>query len=185
MDQPGHNEAPQTKKDDSASPEATQPAATDQTHETKPDKLNGIKGWLFLLVLGLGISVLVYLFAAAQDFSTYNQTAPYFGAYPGMQALLGFELLANLALSVFALYVFYLMIKRKRKAKTMTIVYIAGMIAVSLIDWGWAVSVFQNNAAILKEVQDPSDFIRTALYAFIWIPYLRTSKRVARTLTEE
>ena len=148
------------------------------------NKLDGVSGWFFLLVLGLVFSMILCTVGAFQVAATYGQLQPYFYQYPGVDSLLGFEITVNIAAAIAAAWIIYLIAKRKRLAKTALIIYLLLMVVAKFIDWSWAVGIFQNNSDALAAVNDTSDLGRSVLYALVWIPYLLASRRVAQTLTK-
>ena len=147
--------------------------------------LSGIGGWLLLFVIGL---ILGALFNAHTIFEDYKllQDGELLALLPSIKGVLWFEIISCLFIVAGAGGIIYLLANRKKVARNVVIAFLVAVAIIPIIDYEWARSVFAAYPDALTAIEGTSKTIgRNIVYAFIWIPYFMTSKRVQNTLTEE
>lgn len=153
--------------------------------------LIGVEGWLAFFVVGVGLSILLGVInllgygSAFNDLASARFEAPDYVA--AMTPLLMFEVLINLTSLSIAIWLIVLIAKHKKLARTVAIIYLAAGVGLMIVDYIWAVAVF-DAFDVTTYVQTAlnraaADIGRGLLGVAIWVPYFRISKRVKATLT--
>jgi hypothetical protein len=152
----------------------------------EPD-LAGIGGWLILVAIGVTVTpfrLLVTSFTVHGRFFDQSVwevlTTPGSESYhAGLGALLLVEIVCNLLLVVAATWQVFLFYRRKRLFPKL---YIATLVfsLVLMIGDGWAADQIVKSTAPDNNYKDIYTLL---LQAFIWIPYMLTSRRVRQTFT--
>ncbi len=148
----------------------------------------GIGGLLFLPLIGLIASPVRMIYqiydgmiaplaqAQAWDALT-NPNSPRF--MPFYAASVGFELLINLFLLVFGVWVLWNFVRSKKDTPTLFILWVGAHVAVSLVEvllLGRLIPKAEYEAAL-------TNLPRILITALIWVPYFLLSKRVRNTFT--
>jgi hypothetical protein len=139
---------------------------------TTDQSLAGIGGWLILpaigLILGiiLGVLMLGVSLGHSQEFEA-----------EGLGGLFKIEILAQLGLTVFMIWVAMRFFAKKRDAPTLFIVLMVTNLVLNVVLLALEVSA---GAEGLAE-ESLRQLIRAGIGAAIWIPYFRVSKRVQAT----
>ncbi len=151
----------------------------------------GIGGWLVLPALGLIITPFRMGFQFIKDLlpaltpEAWNAlTKPESPAYhPLWGPLISFEVVANLVLFVFTLWLIWLFFRKSKRVPTLFVVWLLSLAAVQTIDY---VLVAQIPAAAAQpsDSEGIKDLARSIVGAAIWIPYFIRSKRVKNTFIE-
>ena len=87
---------------------------------------------------------------------------------------------------VLAVALLALMWRRKKISRVVAIGFLGLVVAVNVVDYNLLSEVAEKWSLGLDDLlrEGLADVTRSALTAFIWIPYFATSKRVAATFTE-
>lgn len=148
--------------------------------------LQGIRGWLLLVALGLCLQPLILLKTLRDNARAFEPetwrvlTMPGSRVYHPLWApLLIAEVVVNAALLVGAAALLYLFFTTKRVFPRAVIAFMAASFAVTLADY--AVTSAIPAARAQFTAKEAADIGRSALSAAIWIPYFLRSQRVAAT----
>lgn len=172
------------------SPEIVDPE--NMTKQERRKKLIGLEGWLAFFVVGVSLSILlgvINLLGYGPVFSDLaslqSEASDYVAA---MTSVLWFEILTNLLSIGLAVWLLILLVKHKRLAVNIAIVYLVSNAVLLIIDYAWTTSVF-DTFGITQYVQaemsrSAGDVGRGIIAAFIWVPYFLVSKRVRATLAK-
>ncbi|HSE29450.1 MAG TPA: DUF2569 family protein [Candidatus Saccharimonadales bacterium] len=151
--------------------------------------LNGVKGWLALFIVAMGIGIIVNLLSLTEysgafaDIKSIQSEMPEF--VNAMIPALWFEVIQNIILIASAAAVITLIIMRKSVAKIGAIALISGAFIFVLADYIWVALIFSQNNLDLGLIESSgSDVVRSLITAAIWIPYFTASKRVKATLVK-
>lgn len=162
------------------------------TKEQRRKNLIGLEGWLALFVVGTSIGILlgiINLFGYGSTFSDLSSASSEAATYvSAITPALWFEILTNILSIGLAIWLIVLLVRHKKIAKTIAIVYLISSAAFLIIDYTWVASVF-NTFDVTQYVQSElskasGDTGKGILAAFIWVPYFLISKRVKATLTK-
>jgi hypothetical protein len=156
-----------------------EPPVLDQRHV-------GLGGWLVLPAFGLFARPIRVLFFMGSNWTVYSSeswhslTDPSGGAYHGLWApLLIFELLVNLTLMSFPVFLIILFFQRRRTFPPLFVMYLLfAVITITLDHFELQMIpavVGQNSSSVSRELAQ--SYIACA----IWIPYMLVSKRVKAT----
>lgn len=147
---------------------------------------NGVKGWLLVLVVVLGIGLVMNIFGFSRNLDVLGDpsTTAAFELYPALKSILYFEIAVLAAAAVAGLTSMIMIVKRKKIAKYVVGGLLIGVIITGIIDTVWLNSVLADNPAALEEVDTTKDMMQAIVVACLWIPYLAISKRVKATLTQ-
>lgn len=159
--------------------------------EKSPEEnLKGVDGWLMLFVAGTFLSIVLGLINLMSYGQAFSDIASVKDTIPGYQdaamPLLWFEMSVNALFIIAAVATIFLILKRKKLARTIAILYLSSNVIFMAADYLWGVSVLQNfdllqyAEAEMKSVS--SDVGKSILSALIWVPYFIVSKRVKATL---
>jgi transglutaminase-like putative cysteine protease len=156
-------------------PDLTQPA------------LSGIAGWLILVALGLIVTPFRCAFITWQSGASYAKpvwlalTTPGGAAYhPVWAPMLIFELFANITIAVFAISLLVLFFRQRHEFVKGIIVYLCLNLCIAIAD--------QVGSGLLGKVlekqfsaQAAKATLQSLVACFVWIPYMRVSRRVKAT----
>lgn len=159
--------------------------------ETAQNKPKGLGGWLVLLALGLVVTPFRMGFQFYRDMlpalapETWNALTNSGSAayHPFWGPLIIFEVVANLALFVFTLWLIWLFFNKSKRVPKLIIIWLVLLAAMQTIDLLFANQI----PAVAAQPTDPEsikDLIRPVVSAAIWIPYFLKSKRVKNTFIE-
>jgi Protein of unknown function (DUF2569) len=148
----------------------------------------GIGGWLLLPALGLIATPLLMAFGFYKDLlpalapNVWNLlTDPHSAAYNRFWGpLIVYEVLINLALFVFTLWLLWVFFTKSQHAPKLFVIWLAAIAGTRIIDY----LLFSQIPAISDKSADPAtatDLVRSIVGAAIWIPYFLRSERVKNT----
>lgn len=132
------------------------------------NKLNGIGGWLLILALSIGYSLvqeIVFLYSFHMPKDLIDNLLP----------LVYFELAGNIAITVLLLFCSFLFIYEKRTFPKWYITTMLSLVVFNVVTSMAASDFIENTASFDKNTK------QSLGYAFIWIAYLLGSKRVKAT----
>jgi hypothetical protein len=161
----------------------------DALFEAENHKLKGLGGWLLLVGLGvllapinLTIGLLSSTSSMFNDGTWELLTNPTSESYiPYFSALIIFEILAGLILTLISIYMMYLFFsKHYLFPKIFISFYLASLIFV-LFD-SWVIAVIFNTP--IFDADNARELGRQLIIILIWIPYMLVSKRVKITFVE-
>lgn len=155
--------------------------------DKEKNELNGIKGWLILVGIGiifspirLGFSLLQTYTPMMKDGSWEKATTVGSSNYiPHFQALIITEISYNLCIMIASIYLIYLFTKKSKDFPKLFIIIGLISILVIPIDAYLATLVFNEMEVFDKETL--KEFMKTVVGYFIWIPYMLVSERVKQT----
>jgi hypothetical protein len=151
------------------------------------NELNGIKGWLLLVGLGLIISPVKIIISL---FTTY---APMFknGAWerlttagssyyiPNFQELATVEIIYNICITVAGIYLIYLFTNKKKEFPNIFIaVTIISIVAIPIDSF---ITTLVIKDSEFFDYETVKDFMKLIVNAGVWVPYMLISKRVKHT----
>jgi hypothetical protein len=151
----------------------------------------GIGGWLLLPALGLIVTPLVIAFGFYKDLlpaltpAVWNAvTDPDSAAYNTWWGpLIVYEVLINLALFIFTLWLLWNFFTRSRRVPTLFVIWLAVTAGTRIVDY----MLTSHIPAMADKPPDPADLrdlVRSIVGAAIWIPFFLRSKRVKNTFIE-
>lgn len=154
---------------------------------TKDQNLNGLRGWLILVGLGIVISPIKIII---QNLSLYPEmfssgafaalTTPGTKAYNPLWApILLTELTINSGLFIASIFVAFLFFSKKKLFPKWYIGILLFNLIFVLLD-ALAVKLVLPQEPIFDAVT-AKEFIRTLIASMIWVPYMLVSKRVKAT----
>jgi len=137
--------------------------------------LEGIRGWLILVAVGLGIGPLVSLSGAIRDLlllygAKYQSTL---AARPGVAGLVLYEAVTNSIFFVALVALNFLFYKKRKSFPALMITFLGSQLALVLID--------HLAARALQPSTGLAGVLRSLVGAVIWIPYYLRSERVKAT----
>ena len=147
----------------------------------------GISGWLLLPALAMIISPFRIAFEFYQTFVPLFQPSVWFAMLstkstfynPALALLLTWEIVANLLMLAFTIWLAYLFFKKQKGVAKLYIIWLAFGCVLQLADlfFGSLVTIVadQQNGDSYKEL------FKSIVAAAIWIPYFLKSKRVKNT----
>jgi hypothetical protein len=136
-----------------------------------------IGGWLILPAIGLVVSPFTVAWSACQSYTALDN--PLLAALPGLRSVIVAELVVNVVMLVFTVYVAVAFFRRKRAVPLLMIALVAVGAVFALAD-RWAVAVFLPTRADAAALGMLGPLGKAA----IWIPYFLLSKRVMETFVE-
>ncbi len=159
--------------------------------EKDQNKLKGLGGWLILPALGLIITpfrmglqfyrdMLPTLTPKIWNALTNSSSATY---HPLWGPLIVFEIIANLALFFYTLWLLWLFFRKLKHVPRLFVIWLVLLAAIQIVDLLLANQI----PAIATQPTDQEslkDLIRSIIGAAIWIPYFIRSKRVKNTFIE-
>lgn len=155
-------------------------------------KLQGIGGWLLLVVFGLIVSPIRIALMLVQDhFPIFSDgtwqalTSSSSENYHALWApLISFEIVGNVLVILLALITLYLLFMKSKRTPAMAIAWVLLGLVFVVADFILA----QQIPLIADQPTDPEtvkELVRSFVGAAIWIPYFLVSKRVKATFTRE
>jgi hypothetical protein len=159
--------------------------------ETTSNEPRGIGGWLILPALGLIITpfrmgfqfyhdLLPVLASETWNALTDSGSAAY---HPLWGPVLIFEVVANLALFAYTLWLLWLFFNKSKRVPRLFIIWLALLAVTQIID----LLLTNQIPAVASQPTDPEsikDVARSIIGAAIWIPYFMKSRRVDNTFIE-
>ena len=155
---------------------------------TPEQKLEGIGGWLILVLIGLVVSPIRIGMHAYQNFApifsdgTWEAlTSPSSEAYHKLWApLISFEIAGNIAIILLGLVTLYFFVTKSRHTPRVAIAWLLTGVVFVIGDFFLAdliplIAAQPTGADTIKEVA------RSLIGAAIWVPYFLVSKRVKAT----
>jgi len=151
------------------------------------NELNGIKGWLLLVGLGLIISPLkiaiLLLTVQAPMFKngTWERLTTAGSSYyiPLFHEFAMLEIIYNICLLVAGVYLVYLFANKKKEfPKIFIIVTIISIIAIPIDSYITTIIVKDTQ---FFDFETTKDFLKLIISAGVWVPYMLISKRVKHT----
>jgi len=155
--------------------------------DEKKNDLDGIKGWLILVGIGIVFSPIRLGFTLIQTFTPMMKDGSWEKAttvgsldyVPNFQALIITEISFNLCVMIASIYLIYLFTKKSEDfPKLFILIGIISTLAIPL-DSYLTTLVFNEMEVFDKETL--KEFMKAVLGYFIWIPYMLISERVKHT----
>jgi hypothetical protein len=158
----------------------------------KNQNLKGLGGWLILVLLGLAYMGYSYGSLALQSIKYFTDgTVENASMIQGYAGALGFEIVMQIILFIFILYLLFLFIKKNNKFTKFFIIFaIANIIFIALDTYILAFALNYPTEEIKQSMQGAisdgwTQLSRAVVYAVVWIWYMRVSKRVKLTFIEK
>ncbi|WP_314384556.1 DUF2569 domain-containing protein [Pseudomonas brenneri] len=152
------------------------------------DRLNGLKGWLLLVMVGLFISPLRIIYEVFPAYYSFFMTEGVFeyvttpgteGYLPYFLTFLVSEMLFNTLLVLAYAYLLYLFfIKSYLFPQLFIVVIFASVIFIPLDAW---LGSFFDSSISIDNPEIKKEMIGSLISACIWVPYMVVSKRVRAT----
>jgi Protein of unknown function (DUF2569) len=151
----------------------------------------GIGGWLLLPALGLIATPLVMAFGFYKDLlpaltpDVWNAvTDPHSAAYNSLWGpLIVYEVLVNLALFIFTLWLLWRFFTKSRRAPKLFVIWLVAIAGTRIVDHLLSYQI-PTMADKPLDPADVRDLVRSIVGATIWIPYFLRSERVKNTFIE-
>jgi hypothetical protein len=156
-----------------------------------PKILKGIHGWLIFPAFALVITPIRMVYQFIKDMmpafapETWNAlTNPESPVYHPLWGLvIGFEVVSNLLIFIFTLWLIRLFFKKSNRVPTLIITWMLGLAVLQIADYLFssqipAVAARQANSGAMRDIG------RLVLSSAVWIPYFILSKRVKNTFIE-
>ncbi|MFA7946335.1 DUF2569 domain-containing protein [Pseudomonas brenneri] len=152
------------------------------------DRLNGLKGWLLLVMVGLFISPLRIIYEVFPAYYSFFMTEGVFeyvttpgaeGYLPYFLTFLVSEMLFNTLLVLAYAYLLYLFFTKSYLFPQLFIVVIFASVIFIPLD-AWLGSFFDSSISI-DNPEIKKEMIGSLISACIWVPYMVVSKRVRAT----
>lgn len=156
------------------------------------NKLQGIGGWLILVVIGLVISpIRIALLLAENHVPLFSDgtwevlTSPSSESYHALWApLIVFEVVGNLLLILLTLATLCFLFMKSKHTPMIAIIWLVAGAVFVFADYVFA----QQIPLIATQPTDPdavSELVRAVVGTAIWVPYFLVSKRVKATFTRD
>ncbi len=153
--------------------------------------LQGLGGWLILVIIGLIITpIRLSLFLQSDYFPMFTDgtwQALTTAASPSYHALWGplivFEIIGNLAIITLSLVTLYFMFRKSKRTPAVAITWISVGFIVVIADFFLA-DLIPAIANMPTDFEVVKELIRSSFAVVIWIPYFLFSKRVKATFIE-
>ena len=152
---------------------------------------SGIGGWLLLPAIALIISPLRMIYEFHQTFfdllrpsvwiSLLSTKTPNYS--PVLATVLGWEILANLALFTLTIWLAYLFFKKRKLAPAVFILWIVVSAALQLADL--MLTSLLGLDAQQSNTRSIIELVKSGIGAAIWVPYFRRSVRVKNTFVHD
>ena len=154
------------------------------------NKPQGLQGWIIIPLFGLSIYPIQASVSAFQAYLPFFQDG-YWGVltdpasesyHPLWGVLLISEIILNVGLILFSIYLLYLIFSKHRSFPKFFIIYMIANVVV-VISTEYLASIM----AIITEQQKEDSIVKiiiAIIHAAIWIPYFLFSKRVKNTFIE-
>jgi magnesium-transporting ATPase (P-type) len=139
-------------------------------------KLKGIGGWLILVVIGLVVSIIQYL-----NYFLEGAVGPTGIEY--LDNIITFESIGMVVFLGFTVYVLILMSKKSREFPKIFTYLILALLGFAFLDFA-LMSDYSGPGASEAMETGLVAVVQAAIYAAIWIPYMRKSVRVKNTFVE-
>lgn len=142
-----------------------------------------IGGWLILLGLNVAFAPLTIAYQSSRGFRIlfsvakwHALTTPHLTQHPGLVGLLIGEVVCQVALTAYACTVAATFLKRKRSFPWHFQVFSIGLAGFHMTDF-----VLARALSVESQAGTMATAVRLAIWAAVWIAYVRKSKRVALT----
>ncbi|MEC0226123.1 DUF2569 domain-containing protein [Paenibacillus alba] len=149
--------------------------------------LSGLGGWLILVQIGIYVTMVMFIL----QFVTY--TLPSFqpetwhrltsvdseNYHPLWGPILVFEMLYNVLVFFFCLFILLNMYQRKARLPRLMIIFYSTSLGIAIVD-----TLLLNMIPSIRDLEEVSslkDVFRAVVACAIWIPYFITSERVRNT----
>jgi len=159
-------------------------------HRYTDRDLNGIKGWLVIVAIGVFITPIRMTYELFPYFSTLFEndflreiTNKASSSYnPLLSAVIVGEGITNILMLCGSLYVARLFMTKNYLFPRAFIIFTLAVVAIVPLD-GWMIHSLLPQIPVFDNETENS-FMRTLVSAFIWIPYMLKSRRVECTFIE-
>ena len=159
---------------------------------TDTKSLEGIGGWLLLVVLGLIVSpIRIAMMLSENHFTILTDgtwevlTSPESDSYSSMWApLLAFEIAGNALIILLGLVTLCFLVMKSKHTPKLAIAWLLSGLVFIAADFMLAQQI-PLIAGQPADVESIRELVRSVLGAAIWVPYFVFSKRVQATFTRE
>lgn len=151
------------------------------TEIDKPIEPRGIGGWLILISISVvGIPLVFGFNAISLANDALRNIDALTRAFLPMIVVVA-ELIINISITLFSLYVAYLFFSHKKRFPDLCILLLVVAVAAQLFDMAMSNLLF----GLEVDKHDVGGLIRSAILAGIWSSYMHRSKRVANTFVND
>lgn len=154
------------------------------------NELEGIGGWLLLVVLGLIVAPLrigtmlyqnhVPIFSNGTWEAFTSQSSEYY--HPLWGPLITFEIIGNLVLIALGLVTLCFLFMKSRRTPTLAITWLVAGLVFVVADF-FIAEMIPAIADQPTDTESVKEVGRSVVSAMIWVPYFLVSKRVKATFT--
>lgn len=150
------------------------------TKEQRRKNLIGLEGWLALFTVGVIVSTILFFISTGVWLQNFNLVDIFFEEYAAslVSPYYAFFTASSFIAGVMSLWLLTLLIRRKKIARGVGIVYLQLLIIVAIIEYGW----YSNLKMEVPSLDQQQDFLVNG-WSIVWIIYLIVSRRVKNTLT--
>ena len=160
-------------------------------NQIEKNNLQGLGGWLILVIIGLVITPIRLSLFILSDFvpiftdGTWQAlTVVTSSSYHALWAqLIIFEMTGNLAIIILSLVTMYFMFRKSKRTPTVAITWYAVGFVFVVADFFLA-SMIPAIADMPTDFETVKEISRASFGVLIWIPYFLFSKRVKATFIE-
>ena len=146
----------------------------------------GIGGWLVLPILGVALTLLRAPFHLAE---LANLGPALTAGSAAQSAFVLLEIVGNFVLLiVLPAYLLYLVYRKSYRFPAMYVVFAIAaavfMIADLIVGYILVGHIYEATGTAFMDQDTWIEVLRTAILVFVWVPYMKTSRRVANTFVE-
>ena len=155
--------------------------------QTVDEGPKGFGGWLILPIIGLVISPFTMGFSFFSDLlpvltsdlwaKINDKSLP--GHQPMLAPLIIYEVVVNVAMIAFTLFVMFFFFQKSRRTPRLYIIWLILLAAMQIVD-----AMLASSAGVRIDGQGIRDLVRSVAAAAIWVPYFLVSRRVKNTFVE-
>ena len=178
---------------------ALNPAAVATSTSTglRSKNLEGLSGWLVLVILGLFATALFQLYGAYESITLFANGSVDYLSDPssevyirGYSALLRLELIGEILVVAAALYLIVLFFRKSKKFPKYYLPYLLIVLIYAALDYALAASLSISHEETRKAMEESlpehaRELGRAAVGAIVWGSYITKSRRVKATFVRD